>query len=81
MSVDEKNEVSIKDIAYYIAEFFDISENKIIFDTSKTDGQFKKTASNKKLKSMLPEYKFTKLKEGIFKTCDWFVKNFDNLRK
>ena len=81
LSVDEKDEVSIKDIVYYIAEFFDIKKENIIFDQSKSDGQFKKTASNKKLRNLIPEYKFTKLKEGIFYTCKWFVENFDTLRK
>jgi len=35
------------------------------FDTTKADGQFKKTANNKKLRSFLPDYKFTGLQEGI----------------
>jgi hypothetical protein len=35
------------------------------FDTTKSDGQYKKTASNKKLRSMLPrEFEFTDMKEG-----------------
>lgn len=29
------------------------------FDTSKSDGQFKKTASNEKLKKLRPDFKFT----------------------
>lgn len=34
-------------------------EGNIVFDTSKSDGQFKKTASNKKLKELYPDFKFT----------------------
>ena len=81
LSVDEKDEVSIEDIAYLIAEAFDIDKSKIKFDKSKSDGQFKKTASNKKLRTLLPEYKFTKLKDGIFETCDWFKNNYENVKK
>lgn len=32
------------------------------FDTSKADGQYKKTASNAKLRKYLPDFKFTPFK-------------------
>ena len=35
------------------------------FDTSKSDGQFKKTASNAKLRQYLPDFKFTDIKQGL----------------
>uniref|UniRef100_A0A674C3F3 GDP-L-fucose synthase n=1 Tax=Salmo trutta TaxID=8032 RepID=A0A674C3F3_SALTR len=50
------------------------------FDTSKSDGQMKKTASNAKLRRYLPDFTFTPLSEGIKKTCDWFVNNYDIAR-
>ena len=34
------------------------------YDTSKSDGQFKKTASNAKLRKFLPDFKFTPIKQG-----------------
>lgn len=34
------------------------------FDTSKADGQFKKTASNAKLSKYLPDFKFTDIRVG-----------------
>lgn len=34
------------------------------YDTSKADGQFKKTASNAKLRKRLPDFKFTPFKTG-----------------
>ena len=34
------------------------------YDTSKSDGQFKKTASNAKLRKYLPDFKFTPMKQG-----------------
>jgi GDP-L-fucose synthase len=36
----------------------------IKFDTTKADGQYKKTASNKKLLSLYPDFKFTPIREG-----------------
>ena len=34
------------------------------FDASMSDGQFKKTASNAKLRKYLPEFQFTPFKQG-----------------
>ena len=34
-------------------------EGNIVFDTSKSDGQFKKTASNRKLRQLYPDFQFT----------------------
>ena len=39
------------------------------FDTSKSDGQHKKTASNAKLRSYLPDFQFTDPKQGTCITC------------
>jgi hypothetical protein len=38
-------------------------EGNIVFDTTKSDGQFKKTASNKKLKELYPDFQFTPIDE------------------
>ena len=34
------------------------------FDESKPDGQYKKTVSNKKMKKIWPNFKFTRFDEG-----------------
>jgi GDP-L-fucose synthase len=36
---------------------------KVVFDSSKSDGQFKKTASNAKLVGLYPDFQFTTIKE------------------
>jgi GDP-L-fucose synthase len=81
LSVDEDDEISIKDIAFIIAEAFEIDETQIMFDDTKSDGQYKKTASNKKLRTLLPDYKFKSLKDGIRETCKWFEDNYNTCRK
>jgi len=43
LSVGEEDEVSIRDVAMMIAESYDYSD-RVVFDTSAADGQFKKTA-------------------------------------
>lgn len=80
LSVDEEEEVSIKDVALAVAKAMKF-EGKVEFDTTKADGQFKKTASNKKLRKLRPDYKFTSMPDGIQKSVDWFVENYDKARK
>uniref|UniRef100_A0A023GIC7 GDP-L-fucose synthase n=1 Tax=Amblyomma triste TaxID=251400 RepID=A0A023GIC7_AMBTT len=80
LSVDEKDEVSIKDAAKLITEAFDF-KGDVIFDTSKADGQFKKTASNKKLRSYLPDFKFTPIEKAVKETVNWYVANYGTARK
>lgn len=44
--------------------------NKLVsrpqFDTSKSDGQYRKPASNDKLMNLLPDFKFTPFRQGMF---------------
>ena len=80
LSVDESDEISIGDVAESIARAFDF-RGKIKFDTSKSDGQFKKTASNKKLRSFLPDFKFTPHEAAIKESVQWFIQNYDKARK
>lgn len=80
LSVDEEQEVSIKDVALAVAEAFDF-KGEVIFDTTKSDGQYKKTASNEKLRKYKPDFVFTPFKEAVKETVDWFVSNYEVARK
>uniref|UniRef100_A0A7S2RFL7 GDP-L-fucose synthase n=1 Tax=Eucampia antarctica TaxID=49252 RepID=A0A7S2RFL7_9STRA len=80
LSVDESAEVSIRDVALAVVKATKF-EGEVIFDTDKADGQFKKTACNKKMRSYLPDYKFTSMEDGIQKAVDWFDENYDVARK
>ncbi len=63
-------ENSIRELAECIAAEFGI-EN-INFDTSKEDGQFRKTMSNSLLLEDVPDFNFTDLKQGIKLTVNHF---------
>ena len=80
LSVDEADEVSIKDVALAVAKAMKF-DGTVEFDTTKADGQFKKTAANHKLRKYLPDYKFTTMEDGIQKTVDWFNANYETARK
>tara|TARA_B100000795_G_scaffold111928_2_gene82732 strand:- start:2570 stop:3511 length:942 start_codon:yes stop_codon:yes gene_type:complete len=78
LSVPPEDEVSIGHVASLIAAQFD---GTIEYDSSKSDGQFKKTASNAKLQTLLPHFEFTTIEEGIAKTVAWFKENKENKEK
>lgn len=80
LSVAEEDEVSIGQVAEFVAEGMGFS-GELVYDTSKADGQYKKTASNAKLRRYLPHFEFTPMKEAIRETCHWFQTNFDTARK
>ncbi|XP_071342472.1 GDP-L-fucose synthase-like [Trachinotus anak] len=80
LSVGEEDEVSIKEAADAVVEALGF-KGEVIYDTSKADGQFKKTASNAKLCRYLPDFTFTPFKQALKETCDWFVANYDTARK
>ena len=80
LSVDEEAEVSIRDVAFMIAKAMKF-EGKVVFDSSKSDGQFKKTASNSKLRKYLPDFKFATMEDGVQSAVDWFCTNYDRARK
>lgn len=80
LSVSEKEEVTIREVANKIAENFNYKD-RLVFDSSYSDGQYKKTADNSKLLSHLPNFQFTSIEDGIYKTVEWFKKNDKRIRK
>jgi len=79
LSVDEKDEVTIRQLAEMIAKSFNF-QGVLEFDTSAADGQIKKTASNDKLRQFLPDFKFTNFNIAIDDTVEWFKKNNNKAR-
>jgi len=73
------NEVSIGYIAEIIATEYNYLDN-MVFDTTKADGQYKKTASNKKLLKF-NNFQFSNLESNIKKVIIWFNENYDSVRK
>lgn len=80
LSVDECDEVSIRDVAMSVAKAMEFTGD-IVFDATRADGQHKKTASNKKLRGLRHDYTFTNMDEGVQKAVDWFIANYDSARK
>jgi GDP-L-fucose synthase len=74
------DEISIKEVVDIIVELMNF-KGEVIWDSSKPDGQFRKPSDNSKIKSYLPEFKFTPLYDGLKYTIDFFEKNYNNVRK
>jgi GDP-L-fucose synthase len=80
LSVSESAEISIADVAKLIAKRMDYTD-LILYDDRFSDGQYKKTADNKRFTEQHGDYKFTTIHDGIKKTVDWFLLNYANSRK
>ena len=77
--MDEEDEVSISRAAAEIAQAFNFN-GELVYDTKMADGQFKKTASNAKLRKLNPDFVFTPFTEAIKETVEWFKLNYNNAR-
>ncbi len=73
-------EVSIKDLVEILVDEFNF-KGKVIFDTSKPDGQYQKPSDNSKIKELLPNFRYTPFEQGIKETVNWFKENYKNARK
>lgn len=73
-------ELSVKEIALLIAEMMGVDKKRIVFDTSKPNGQFKKSTDNSKF-IRISDFKYTLFKEGLNNTVKWFCENYDNPSK
>ncbi len=73
-------EISIMDVADIICKKMKFT-GKVFFDTSYSDGQFRKPSDNAPLKKCFPNFKFTAIEEGIGITVEWFLNNYKIARK
>lgn len=80
LSVGEEDEVDIKTAALTVAGAMGFT-GEVVFDTTKSDGQYKKTASNAKLRALHPSFKFTPFADAVAVTTKWFMENYETARK
>ena len=78
--ISPSQEVKIKDLVLLIAEIMDF-KGEIIFDTNKPFGQYRKPSDNSIFTKLYPDFVFTPLEEGLKETIEWFITNYDNIRK
>ena len=78
--VSPDEEIAIATLAQQIAHKMG-HEGSIIYNGER-DGQFRKPSDNSKLKSLIPDFKFTSIEDGLQKSIEWFNENIhkDNIR-
>jgi len=69
-------ELEIGEIVGKITDYFNVSRNRIVFDTTKPNGIFKKSVNNSKFLN-LTNFKYTSFSQGLSLTCDWLEKNIN----
>ncbi|XP_067951489.1 GDP-L-fucose synthase-like [Watersipora subatra] len=79
-TVGEDEEFSIRETADMIVKAMNFT-GPVRFDTSRSDGQFRKTSSNAKLLKHLPGFQYTPTQQALQETCDWFNDNYGLARK
>lgn len=74
-----ESEVSIEYVARMIARQFNY-EHRVVFDSSQSDGQYRKTADPAKLATMYPDFRYTPIDIGLERTVRWFLEHYPNIR-
>ena len=72
-------ENTIKKLVKLVVKEMDF-KGKVVFDTEKPEGQFRKPSDSSKLKKYLPDFRFTPMDAGIKNTVDWFIRNYPKIR-
>lgn len=80
LATDLEDEISIEHAAQLVAEEMEF-KGQILFDAAKADGQFQKSCSNARLRSMRPDYKITPVRQAIAETMAWFCIHHKSCRR
>ena len=73
-------EISIAEVVDILVETFNFKGN-VVFDTTKPEGQYRRPSDNSKIKSYMPDFKFTPFDVAIKETVEWFINNYEVARK
>ena len=80
INIGNTEEYSIKEVTEMICEILEY-DGKIEWQVDKPKGQHRKPSSNQRLLDLgWKKENYTPLKEGLKKTCNWFIINYPNVR-
>jgi GDP-L-fucose synthase len=71
---------TIEEIVYHIIKILKF-EGNVFFDKNKPEGIMKKNSDNSTFKKHFSDFKFTDLDTGLNATIEYFIKNYESLRK
>ena len=80
INIGNTDEYSIKEVVEMICDILGY-DGELEWQTDQPSGQYRKPSSNQRLLDLgwKKEY-YTPLKEGLKKTCDWFIISYPNIR-
>lgn len=71
---------SISEVVYCIVKHIGF-QGKVVFDSTKSEGIMKKNTDNSLFRKHFPDFKFTDLDTGLANSIEYFVKNYEKVRK
>lgn len=80
-SCDEKDEITILELARLIANHFDIIDVRAAESVNQErDGQQIKTVCCKKMKELFSDVELMPIEKGLHATIEWFIQNYPSIR-
>ena len=80
INIGNTDEYSIKEVVEMICDILGY-DGELEWQTDQPSGQHRKPSSNQKLLDLgWKKENYTPLKEGLKKTCEWFIINYPNVR-
>lgn len=79
LNIGNSVEHSIKDLVHIVSEIFGYKE-RIKWDTSMPEGQYKKPSSNNSFRDLNPDFPYTDLFTGLSENIKWYKENYPNVR-
>jgi len=80
INIGNNQQISIKKVAFLISEILNFN-GKIVWDTTKPKGQFKKPSNNSKIINLgWKEENYTNFEKALTDTCKWFIINYPKVR-
>lgn len=80
MIISDENIYTIEEIVSYIIKSIGF-KGKVIFDKTKPEGILRKNTDNSIFRKYFSDFKFTDIQDGIEETVEYFITNYEDVRK
>lgn len=74
------DEISIRDVVDVLVQTFNFKGN-VVFDATKPEGQYRRPSDNSKILNCMPNFTFTPFEDAMKESVEWFISNYETVRK